>query len=107
MPTYLHVGGLVAAGFDRTGQYLLTVSHSGRGVFAVGSWARVARDEVPAYPVQGHVEGIGPIEGQTVAVLETNYSSGELLLHSPDGSFTLAYESGVVTVSPKLPPVAA
>ena len=99
MPKYLQVGGLVAAGFDQTGQYLLTVSHSGRGVFAVGSWARVARDEAPVYPVQGHVEGIGPIKGQSVVVLEKNYSSGELLLHSPDGSFTLAYDSGVIAVS--------
>ena len=33
MKTYLHIGGLVAAGFDPSGAYLLTITHSGRGVF--------------------------------------------------------------------------
>jgi hypothetical protein len=52
-PKHLFVGGLVAMGFDATGQFLLTVSHSGRGVFAVGTWERVARDTELAYPDAG------------------------------------------------------
>ena len=50
-PKYLLVGGLVAMGFDRSGQFLFTVTHSGRGVFSVGDWQRVARDHALAYPV--------------------------------------------------------
>jgi len=33
-PKYLFVGGLVAMGFDPSGKFLLTITHSGRGVFA-------------------------------------------------------------------------
>jgi hypothetical protein len=40
---HLLVGGLVAMGFDNTGKYLLTVSHSGRGVFVTETWKPVAR----------------------------------------------------------------
>ena len=32
LPRHLFVGGLVAMGFDSAGKYLLTISHSGRGV---------------------------------------------------------------------------
>ena len=97
MPKHLFVGGLVAAGFDSTGQYLLTVSHAGRGVFAVDSWERVARDPALAYPEDGFAIGIGPIEGQVVKVKE-NYG-GMLQLVSPDGSFRLSYDSGTITVT--------
>jgi len=31
MSKHLFVGGMVAAGFDKTGGYLLTISHSGWG----------------------------------------------------------------------------
>src|SRR5476651_2004795 len=41
---YLHVGGLVAFGFDVSGDYLLVITHAGRGVFCTSSWHRVARD---------------------------------------------------------------
>src|SRR5438270_11848300 len=68
--TLLHVGGLVAVGFDPTARYLLTVSHSGRGVFDTVSWNRVARDVSIAYPENGVVEGIGPIAGQRIKVRE-------------------------------------
>ena len=47
---YLHVGGLVAMGFDASGNYLLTISHAGRGVFSTRTWERVARDPELAYP---------------------------------------------------------
>ena len=50
MRTYLHMGGLVAAGFDPSGAYLLTITHSGRGVFSTQTWERVARNTELAYP---------------------------------------------------------
>src|SRR5689334_17529198 len=59
----LHVGGLIAMGFDPSGEYLLTISHAGRGVFSTRTWERVARDSALAYPADGHGVGIGPIAG--------------------------------------------
>jgi len=44
MPKHPFIGGLVAGGFDSAGEYLLTVSHSGRGVFSTATRERVARD---------------------------------------------------------------
>ncbi len=62
----LFVGGLVAKGFDATGKYLLTVSHSGRGIFSTDTWERVARDPSLAYPIEGKAIGIGPIDSQVI-----------------------------------------
>jgi hypothetical protein len=101
MSTSLHVGGLVAAGFDASGAYLLTVSHSGRGVFATDTWKRVARDSGPAYPTNGCAVGIGPIEGIAVGVKEKNYETGDLHLVSSDGSIVLDYDSGIITITKK------
>lgn len=98
MPVHLFIGGLVAAGFDPTGKFLLIISHAGRGVFATDSWGRVARDPSPAYPDGGHAVGIGPIEGVSVPVTEINYETGELRLISPDGAFCLCYEDGTLAV---------
>ena len=100
MPIYLNVGGLIAAGFDRSGQYLLTVSHSGRGVFATATWSRVARDVAVVYPAGSGVSvGIGPIAGELVPITEMNYQTEELNFTSPDGRFALSYESGTITIS--------
>jgi hypothetical protein len=96
---YLHVGGLVAMGFDPSGEYLLTISHSGRGVFSARSWERVARDPALAYPENGYGIGIGPIAGVSVAVQEMNYQTDELSLKSPDGAVSLKYETGMIAVS--------
>ena len=96
---YLHVGGVVAMGFDPSGEYLLTISHAGRGVFSTRTWERVARDPVLAYPEDGHGVGIGPIAGVSVAVTEMNYDTEELSLNSPDGSLSLEYDSGTIVVS--------
>jgi len=71
----LHVGGLVVAGFDDTGSYLLTISHSGRGVFAAETWGRVARNYNLAYPENGVGIGIGPIDGQQIPVTEMDYAA--------------------------------
>ena len=95
----LHIGGLIAAGFDPSGVYLLTVSHDGRGVFDLRSWDRVARDSSLAYPENGTAIGIGPIEGMRISVTEMNYETGDLRFTSPDGKYTFEYESGHVYVS--------
>lgn len=87
-PRYLKLGGLVAVGFDQTGEYLLTVSHSGRGVFSTKSWRRVAREYELAYPDDGFATGIGPIADQRlpVAALDSNH---EIDVNTPDGRFRL------------------
>ncbi len=99
MTKHLHIGGLVAAGFDPTGAYLLTVSHDGRGVFSTDTWERIARDSALAYPTDGRAFGIGPIEGLSISISEINYDTGELRLSSPDGINNLEYNSGTLTVT--------
>ena len=99
MPTYLNIGGLIAAGFDASGAYLLTISHSGRGVFSTRTWGRVARDYALAYPEGGEGEGIGPIAGERIPIVEMDYDTETLHLMSPDGQFVLDYESGMVAVT--------
>jgi hypothetical protein len=99
MTKHLFVGGLVAAGFDPSGKFLLTVSHVGRGVFIVGSWERVARDSELAYPEGGMAVGIGPIEGIRIPVKEMAYPANNLHFDSPDGRYNFAYESGTITIT--------
>lgn len=98
METYLHVGGLVAAGFDVSGRFLLTVSSAGRGVFAVDTWTRVARDPADHYPEDGRAIGIGPIEGQVIEVAEIDDES-RLDILCPDGRSRLTYRSGTITIN--------
>ena len=86
-------------GFDATGKYLLTVSHSGRGVFSVGTWERVARDPAPAYPTDGKALGIGPIEGQVIGVMERGEQQDRIEMQSPDGTHRLIGESDGITIS--------
>ena len=99
MKKHLFVGGLVAAGFDPAGKFLLTISHAGRGLFTVGGWERVARDSQLAYPEGGVAIGIGPIEGMRIPVSEMVYPANTLLFSSPDGSYHFSYESGTITVT--------
>jgi hypothetical protein len=99
MPTYVNIGGLVAAGFDKSGEYLLTISHSGRGVFSTKTWSKVARDTEHQYPVAGCAIGIGPISGQSIPVVEKNYQTDQLHLVSPNGLFNLFYEYGTLEIS--------
>jgi hypothetical protein len=99
MTKHLFIGGLVAAGFDSAGDYLLTVSHSGRGVFATTTWERVARDSQLAYPQGGRAIGIGPIEGVSIPVVEIDYKTGHLSFTSPDGKMSFEYEEGTLTIS--------
>jgi hypothetical protein len=99
MKKHLFVGGLVAAGFDPSGRFLLAVSHNGRGVFAVGTWERLARDTARVYPEDGRAIGIGPIEGVSVPVTEMNYDTDELRFTSPDGRYSFEYDSGTITIT--------
>ncbi len=99
MTQHLLIGGMVAAGLDPTGEFLLTVSHSGRGVFATRTWQRVARDALLAYPEAGHAVGIGPIAGVKVQVKELDYQTGVLQFTTPDGATTFEYDSGTLTVT--------
>lgn len=99
MKTYLPIGGLVAAGFDASGAYLLTVTHSGRGVLSTSTWQRVARDYTLAYPDSGSSVGIGPIAGQIIPVVEMDFQKGMMRLTSPDGRITLNCESSGISVA--------
>ena len=96
--TSLHVGGLVAAGFDKTKRYLLTISHSGRGVFDTATWQKVARGSELAYPIDGIGIGIGPIDGEKVTVIEKGSSTQRLELENPCGKLRPSYEDGVIAV---------
>ena len=85
-------------GFDASGKYLLTVSHSGRGVFSSGSWQRVARDSAVAYPEEGKAVGIGPIAGEVIVVESRDQTKETIKMSSPDGRYQLVGESDGVTV---------
>lgn len=98
MPKYSFVGGLVAAGFDSSGEYLLTISHSGRGVFDTKTWEQLARDSRLAYPKSGVGIGIGPIDGERIQVTELDSKAEYLVLKSPDRKTTLSYEEGAIRI---------
>ena len=99
MPKYLNIGGLVAIGFDPTGEFMLTISHSGRGVYRTGTWERLARDIDLAYPTGGIGIGIGPIAEQEIPVAEVNYDTGVLELPTPRKDFNIHYSEGTVTIT--------
>ncbi|MDD5262069.1 MAG: hypothetical protein PHD76_09505 [Methylacidiphilales bacterium] len=96
---HLLIGGLVAMGFDASGNYLLAISHSGRGVYETHTWERIARDTTLAYPTDGKAIGIGPINGQEIAVLERDEKRPQIEMQSPDGSFNLVGESDGITIT--------
>jgi hypothetical protein len=98
MKRFIAIGGLVAAGFDSSGAYLLTVSHSGRGVFATATWERVARDYDLSYPADGVSTGIGPIDGQAIPVTEMDFQKGSTRLTTADGKMTINCESSGISV---------
>src|SRR5262245_33383640 len=98
MTKYLHIGGLVAVGFDSSGSHLLAVTHSGRGVFDTKTWERVARDSALAYPDNGYCIGIGPIAGQAIKVAEMD-SERPLEITAPDGATSLYCESSGIQVT--------
>ena len=85
-------------GFDATAEYLLVISHAGRGLFSTTTWQRVARDTALAYPENGYGVGIGPIDGVRVPVTEMDFDTEIVSLKSPDGTISVEYESGAITV---------
>jgi hypothetical protein len=95
---FLHIGGLLAVGFDPTGSYLLTITHSGRGVFRTDTWERVARDYELAYPINGHGIGIGPIDAQIIAVKELD-SEHDISVCNPAGNIVLNCSSDHIEVA--------
>ena len=86
-------------GFDASGKYLLTVSHSGRGVFSADTWERLARDAAVIYPADGKTHGIGPLEGQLIGVVERDERQDRIELDSPDGRHHLTGESDGITIT--------
>ena len=108
MERYLHIGGVVAVGFDPTSEYLLVITHSGRGVFSTRTWERVARSTELAYPAGGLGVGIGPIAGQAIPVTEMDYEAGHMRAVSRDGRIVLECESsGIGVQAPDAEPSAA
>ncbi len=65
-------GGLTDVGFSYDDSLLLVLTHGGRGVFDTTTGARVARDAVDDWSYlddeSGTAAGIGPLEGQRIAV---------------------------------------
>jgi len=86
-------------GFDTSGKFLLTVSHSGRGVFTTDTWQRVARDTQVAYPEGGKAVGIGPIQGEVITVTERDERRDRIEIQSPDGKHNLVGESDGITIT--------
>ncbi|MEM1210007.1 MAG: hypothetical protein AAGI54_12140 [Planctomycetota bacterium] len=98
-PMYVQVGGLVALGVDAEEQYLLTVSHNGLGVFRIDDWGLVCRSKTLAYPEDGFVMGIGPLQDRSIQVLERTQSDTlELKLHRR--GLYLFYEDGAIEITP-------
>ena len=96
VPSYRRIGG---SGFDSTGEHLLAISHSGRGLFSAKTWMRIARDASLAYPEGGTGIGIGPIDGQQIPVTVMPFDIGQITVTSPDGRIILNCESDGISVS--------
>jgi hypothetical protein len=87
----LLVGGLIAAGFDRAGRYLLLCSHAGRGLYDSFTGELTARDKRESYSIdfsQLEAEGIGECAGTPIRI--AGLCGGGLSLISPSG-WTLDY----------------
>lgn len=89
---------MIAGGFDATGNYLLTVSRSGRGVYDTAKWEKLIRDYEPVYPENGHVPGIGPIAGILIPVTEMDYDTGIVAFSNAHDSLRVHYSEGTMTV---------
>jgi len=89
---------MVAAGFDPGGDYLLTTTHSGRGVFSTRILERRGRSTDLAYPELGIGVGIGPIDDQALPVTEMEYGLATMRVVSPDGRIVLECESSGIAL---------
>ncbi|XVJ60295.1 MAG: hypothetical protein HEQ23_13220 [Tepidisphaera sp.] len=92
---FLHIGGVVAIGFDASEEHMLVVSHAGRGMFTTRDWVRVARDYEVVYPDGDVSMGIGPLDGQKVAVQPVE---NDTRVTSPSARIVLFYDSGTVEI---------
>lgn len=67
---YFHVGGLLAVGFGRGSDYLLTITSDGRGIFDCRTGEKIARDRSQdlSWLDVANLEapGIGPLSGELV-----------------------------------------
>ena len=97
--TYINVGGVVAIGFDSECRYMLVVSHSGRGVFEIGSWTKIARDGNCVYPDGNKILGIGPLDKCVIGINEIDYNSGILECKTPDGKYGIRYSEGMIEIN--------
>src|SRR5262249_27197934 len=65
------VGGLLQAGFAEDSDFLIILTHSGRGIFNCLTGEKVARDHTGGYEffnqVKLTVQGFGPLEGQIIS----------------------------------------
>lgn len=98
MQKHFGIGGMIAGGFDASGKYLLTVSHSGRGVYDTATWEKLIRDYEPMYPENGQVPGIGPIAGMLIPVTEMDYDTGSVVFSNADDSLRVRYSEGSMMV---------
>ena len=94
----LHIGGLFAIGFDELCKYMITVSHSGRGVYEVEGWNKVARDLTVVYPMNGEIRGIGPLENIIIKVQGKDCDADKLSGKSPDGKYIFEYDDGILAI---------
>ncbi len=88
----------MAIGFSKDGKYLLTLSHSGRGLYMTQTWERIARCPQTVYPTDGKIPGIGPLDGQMIEVKERNEFNEKIEIVSPDGMIQLIGESDGITI---------
>lgn len=95
---HIIIGGLIAMGVDSTEEYLLTVSHSGRGLFSLETLEKIARSEETIYPENGFIGGIGSVSSETIRVIERNETIDVIELELPDKNLVLTGEADSITV---------
>jgi hypothetical protein len=99
MNSSLHIGGLIAVGFDSQVKFMLTVSHSGRRLYELSTMKMVERDSMIVYPQDNLILGIGPIIDLMINVQEKDYDNETLHGQSPDGKFLFRYDDGILSLT--------
>lgn len=96
----LNVGGVIAMGIDQSSRYLITVSHSGRGIFELCNGKKLHRDSNITYPVNNKIEGIGLCENKIFEVVEKDYKSDKpIVVVSTDKNFKAEYHEGCIEIT--------
>ncbi|MCB1213919.1 MAG: hypothetical protein KDK66_00450 [Deltaproteobacteria bacterium] len=82
---YLPVGGTIAIGFTSDAQYLLVVSHDGRGLFDVNSGERAARDSNDEnrneWYRESEADGIGSVQGIPISIFGIDFPTSDEVLN--------------------------